>query len=138
MTIAFEQEQHPKDCCHLPSLIDEDLLRNCKSLYGGEPLQRKLIYERGKCFVECALNATGTMVNGFLDQAKILSLIESATQDDPILMQLFQGNTLQCLQTSQSSGNDPGGQGCGTRGVDFVSCVNIRNFLVGVSNCDKI
>uniref|UniRef100_A0AAG5DBP6 Uncharacterized protein n=1 Tax=Anopheles atroparvus TaxID=41427 RepID=A0AAG5DBP6_ANOAO len=58
MTIAFEQEQvncqnppleaHPKDCCHLPSLIDEDLLRNCKSLYGGEPLQRKLIYERGK------------------------------------------------------------------------------------------
>uniref|UniRef100_A0A182TC29 Uncharacterized protein n=1 Tax=Anopheles maculatus TaxID=74869 RepID=A0A182TC29_9DIPT len=64
---------HPKDCCHLPSLIDEDLLRNCKNLYGGEPLQRTLIYERGKCFVECALNATGTLVNGVLDQAKILN-----------------------------------------------------------------
>ncbi|KFB50993.1 Odorant-binding protein 50c [Anopheles sinensis] len=122
-------EAHPKDCCRLPSMIDEDLLRNCKNLHGGEPLQRKLIYERGKCFVECAMNATGTMVNGLLDQVKIMSLIEEATKDDPVLMQLFQGNTLQCLQTS-SSDNE---QGCSKLGVDFVSCVNFRNFL----NCPQ-
>uniref|UniRef100_A0A182Q6A7 OBP47-like domain-containing protein n=1 Tax=Anopheles farauti TaxID=69004 RepID=A0A182Q6A7_9DIPT len=99
-------EAHPKDCCQLPSLIDDDLLRTCKNLYGGEQLQRTLIYERGKCFVECALNATGTMVNGVLDQTKILNIITTATQNDPAVMQLFQGNTLQCLQIISGTVDD--------------------------------
>uniref|UniRef100_A0A182WHR7 OBP47-like domain-containing protein n=1 Tax=Anopheles minimus TaxID=112268 RepID=A0A182WHR7_9DIPT len=121
---------HPKDCCQLPSLIDEDLLRNCKNLYGGEQLQRTLIHERGKCFVECALNATGTLVNGVLDQAKILHVIVTEIQNDPAVMQLFQGSTLQCMQSVATVVNEqPPATGCSRLGVDFVGCVNIRNFL---------
>ncbi|XP_061496676.1 uncharacterized protein LOC1276752 isoform X1 [Anopheles gambiae] len=123
-------EVHPKDCCQLPSLIDEELLRNCKTLYGGEPLQRKLIYERGKCFVECALNATGTLVGGVLDQAKILHVIVTATQNDPAVMQLFQSSTLQCFQTVGAGGGGASSPaGCSSLGVDFVGCVNIKNFV---------
>uniref|UniRef100_A0A8W7P3A1 OBP47-like domain-containing protein n=1 Tax=Anopheles coluzzii TaxID=1518534 RepID=A0A8W7P3A1_ANOCL len=123
-------EVHPKDCCQLPSLIDEELLRNCKTLYGGEPLQRKLIYERGKCFVECALNATGTLVGGVLDQAKILHVIVTATQNDPAVMQLFQSSTLQCFQTVGAGGGGASNPaGCNSLGVDFVGCVNIKNFV---------
>uniref|UniRef100_A0A182Y368 OBP47-like domain-containing protein n=1 Tax=Anopheles stephensi TaxID=30069 RepID=A0A182Y368_ANOST len=111
-------------------MIDEDLLRNCKTLYGGEPLQRSLIYERGKCFIECALNATGTLVNGVLDQAKILNVIVTATQNDPPVMQLFQGSTLQCIQSVTSIVPEQHATtGCNKLGVDFVGCVNIRNFL---------
>ncbi|XP_052873829.1 general odorant-binding protein 67-like [Anopheles cruzii] len=122
-------EVHPKDCCQLPSLIDEDLLQHCKALYGGEPLQRKLIYERGKCFIECALNATGTMVNGQLDQGRIMGLIESGTRDDPVVMQLLQANTMACLQQWVAPLATPTTVGCGSQGVDFVGCVNIQNFL---------
>uniref|UniRef100_A0A182P0X8 Uncharacterized protein n=1 Tax=Anopheles epiroticus TaxID=199890 RepID=A0A182P0X8_9DIPT len=72
----------------------------------------------------------GTLVNGALDQAKILQVIVTATQNDPAVMQLFQSSTQQCFQTvatalhGQSTAN-----GCSNLGVDFVGCVNIKNFL---------
>uniref|UniRef100_A0A182FI13 OBP47-like domain-containing protein n=1 Tax=Anopheles albimanus TaxID=7167 RepID=A0A182FI13_ANOAL len=121
---------HPKDCCVLPSLIEESLLQNCKTLHGGEPLQRTLIYERGKCFIECAMNATGTMANGQLDQERILELIEGGTRDDPSLMQLFQSNTLHCAQSANKKRLEQQIRtGCSSLAVDFVGCVNILNFL---------
>ncbi|XP_052895741.1 uncharacterized protein LOC128302931 [Anopheles moucheti] len=85
---------------------------------------------RFSCFVECALNATGTLVNGVLDQAKILHVILTATQNDPAVLQLFQGNVLQCVQQVTANGIEQvPAPGCNKLGVDFVGCINIRNFL---------
>uniref|UniRef100_A0A182R7X6 Uncharacterized protein n=1 Tax=Anopheles funestus TaxID=62324 RepID=A0A182R7X6_ANOFN len=61
-------------------------------------------------------------------------MIVTATQNDPAVMQLLQGSTTQCMQSVTTSGQEQTpATGCNKLGVDFVGCVNIRNFL----NCPQ-
>ncbi|XP_065086373.1 general odorant-binding protein 67-like [Ochlerotatus camptorhynchus] len=122
----------------MPPLLDERLLIGCKQIHGGEHLIRGLIHERGSCFIECAMNATGTLANGVLDQSKILQLIGTRTGSDPALMQVFVASCVQCFQIPAqyvASSNYPkDSKFCNPMAAHFISCVNMESFKMCLPN----
>ncbi|XP_062542709.1 uncharacterized protein LOC134210604 [Armigeres subalbatus] len=122
---------HPKDCCRMPPLLDDNLLRSCKQIHGGEKLTRGLIHERGSCFIECAMNATGTIVNGVLDQTKIVQQIASRTGGSgSALAQAMISSCNKCFQALPPAiSNRPfDSKHCRPTASFFVSCVNMEMF----------
>ncbi|EAT33148.1 AAEL014593-PA [Aedes aegypti] len=117
----------------MPPLLDENLLHGCKQLHGGEHLTRGLIHERGSCFIECAMNSTGTLVNGVLDQPKIVQLITTRTAGvSSDLTQVMVASCVKCFLTPLVMGNHSGhpldSKHCRPAASIFVSCVNMEMF----------
>ncbi|XP_053687113.1 uncharacterized protein LOC128736649 [Sabethes cyaneus] len=125
---------HPKNCCLMPPLLDDVLLQGCKDIHGPEDLKRGVIHEKGNCYMECAMNATGLLVNGVLDQAKILQLIESRIGSQPAMLQAFRNASMICFQRGPqrivvpSSGSKS--KHCSSTAADFIGCVNMHIFKI--------
>ncbi|XP_058828244.1 uncharacterized protein LOC131688110 [Topomyia yanbarensis] len=118
----------------MPPLIDEALLLRCKQVHGGEELIRGVIHEKGNCFMECAMNATGTMVNGVLDQTKILQLISgSRTSSNQALTQLFLAASVVCFRSApiqRQAHNNSNSKHCSSTAANFIGCVNMEIFKI--------
>ncbi|XP_055537215.1 uncharacterized protein LOC129725414 [Wyeomyia smithii] len=125
---------HPKYCCLMPPLLDNVLLQGCKDIHGPEDLRRGVIHEKGNCYMECAMNATGLLTNEGLDQVKILLLIGSRLSSQPRLAQAFTNAVTVCFQSApqcivvNNSGSSIKGKHCSSTAADFIGCVNMHLF----------
>ncbi|XP_055625011.1 uncharacterized protein LOC129767816 isoform X2 [Toxorhynchites rutilus septentrionalis] len=121
---------HPKDCCRMPPLVDESLLLACKQVHGGEELTRDHTRERGTCFMECAMNRTGTLIDGVLDQAKILRFIAERV-GNLTLRQALSAACMKCFQSAHRFENEApnhSAKHCSSTAARFIGCVNLENF----------
>ncbi|XP_058463860.1 uncharacterized protein LOC131438077 [Malaya genurostris] len=118
----------------MPPLVDEALLHGCREIHGGEELKRGVIHEKGNCFMECAMNATGTLVNGVLDQTKILQLISiSRAGSNYELAQVFRSASVACFQSASIHRilpNNNNVKHCGSTAANFIGCVNMEIFKI--------
>ncbi|XP_038119466.1 uncharacterized protein LOC6041352 [Culex quinquefasciatus] len=120
---------HPKDCCRMPPLLDEALLAGCKQIHGGEDLKRGVAHEKGSCLVECAMNATGTMTNGMLDQERILQLVAASSTGSPALKSITSAACIRCFQKRLQTVQQPrAATFCSSEAAQFLSCVNMETF----------